>query len=116
MPTYDYRCRSCGVELEIFQAITERAKRKCPRCGESGLERQIGAGAGILFKGSGFYQTDYRSAAYNQAEKAEKGGGAAKEGEQGGKDVGDAKSETGTGVKAEGEQKPRAKENKKEVE
>ncbi len=83
MPTYDYRCRACGVELEIFQGITERAKRKCPSCGQSKLERQIGTGAGILFKGSGFYQTDYRSAAYSQAEKAEKGGagGAEKKGE-----------------------------------
>jgi putative FmdB family regulatory protein len=71
MPTYDYRCKACGHALELFQSITEGAKRKCPACGKNQLERQIGAGAGILFKGSGFYQTDYRSAAYEKAAKAE---------------------------------------------
>ncbi len=71
MPTYDYRCNACGHALEAFQSITEGAKRKCPACGKNKLERQIGAGAGILFKGSGFYQTDYRSAAYEKAAKAE---------------------------------------------
>jgi len=71
MPTYDYRCKACGHALEVFQSITEGAKRKCPACGKNKLERQIGAGAGILFKGSGFYQTDYRSASYEKAAKAE---------------------------------------------
>ena len=72
MPTYDYVCKACGVELEIFQSITERAKRRCPHCGESRLERKIGTGAGILFKGKGFYQTDYRSESYTKSEQAEK--------------------------------------------
>lgn len=71
MPTYDYRCKACGHALELFQSITEGPKRKCPACGKNKLERQIGAGAGILFKGSGFYQTDYRSASYEKAAKAE---------------------------------------------
>jgi len=71
MPTYDYRCKACGHTLEVFQSITEGAKRKCPACGKNQLERQIGAGAAILFKGSGFYQTDYRSASYEKAAKAE---------------------------------------------
>ena len=71
MPTYDYRCKACGHALELFQSITEGAKRKCPACGKNQLERLIGAGAGILFKGSGFYQTDYRSSAYEKAAKAE---------------------------------------------
>jgi putative FmdB family regulatory protein len=71
MPTYDYRCKACGHALEVFQSITEGPKRKCPACGRNQLERQIGAGAGILFKGSGFYQTDYRSASYEKAAKAD---------------------------------------------
>lgn len=71
MPTYDYRCKACGHALELFQSITEGPKRKCPACGRNQLERLIGAGAGILFKGSGFYQTDYRSAAYEKAAKSD---------------------------------------------
>lgn len=73
MPTYDYLCNACGAELEIFQSITEGPKRKCPECGKPRLQRKIGAGSGILFKGSGFYQTDYRSSSYRKAEKAERG-------------------------------------------
>ena len=61
MPTYDYICESCGHELEVFQSMTASLKRKCPKCGKSTLKRQIGSGAGIIFKGSGFFQTDYRS-------------------------------------------------------
>ena len=72
MPTYEYRCKACGHELEIFQSITEGVKRKCPSCGKSKLERLIGTGAGIIFKGSGFYQTDYRSSAYKEAADADK--------------------------------------------
>jgi putative FmdB family regulatory protein len=73
MPTYDYVCRACGAELELFQSITARPRRKCQRCGKNSLERRIGTGAGILFKGSGFYQTDYRSASYSAGQKAESG-------------------------------------------
>lgn len=72
MPTYDYVCKACGAELEIFQSITESPKRKCPECKKLKLHRKIGAGAGILFKGSGFYQTDYRSESYKQGESAAK--------------------------------------------
>ena len=62
----------------MFQAITARAKRKCPTCGRNALERRIGTGAGILFKGSDFYQTDYRSESYTKAHKAETAGGESK--------------------------------------
>ena len=72
MPTYDYRCDHCGHELEIFQSITESAKRKCPECGKLKLKRVIGSGAGIIFKGSGFYETDYRSSSYKKGAKADK--------------------------------------------
>ena len=61
MPTYDYRCENCGHELELFQSISESPKRKCPACSRLKLRRLIGTGAGIIFKGSGFYETDYRS-------------------------------------------------------
>ena len=72
MPTYDYECESCGHQFEQFQSITARPTRKCPECGKMKLRRLIGAGAGVIFKGSGFYQTDYRSESYKQGEKSEK--------------------------------------------
>jgi putative FmdB family regulatory protein len=58
MPTYDYACRACGHEFEEFQSITAPVMRKCPKCGKLKLERLIGTGAGIIFKGGGFYETD----------------------------------------------------------
>lgn len=71
MPTYDYLCRACGHELEIFQSMKESPKRKCPDCGALKLERQIGTGGGILFKGGGFYETDYRSESYKKGAAAD---------------------------------------------
>jgi len=73
MPTYEYRCEECGYEFEQFQSITSQPLRKCPKCGKRELKRLIGVGSGIIFKGSGFYQTDYRSESYKEAEKKEKG-------------------------------------------
>ncbi|GIW94938.1 MAG: hypothetical protein KatS3mg110_2979 [Pirellulaceae bacterium] len=72
MPTYDYLCDACGHEFELFQSITEPKKRKCPACGKPKLRRLFGAGGGILFKGSGFYQTDYRSESYKKRAAEEK--------------------------------------------
>ena len=72
MPTYDYRCNACEHEFELFQSMSEGVKKKCPECGKLALERLIGTGAAVLFKGSGFYETDYRSDSYKKAEKAEK--------------------------------------------
>lgn len=72
MPTYEYVCKACGHELEVFQSMRDGSKRKCPKCGKSALERKIGTGAAVIFKGSGFYQTDYRSAAYNKSADADK--------------------------------------------
>ena len=60
MPTYDYECHGCGRSMEIFQRMSDDPLKKCPECGEEKLERKIGAGAGIIFKGSGFYETDYK--------------------------------------------------------
>ena len=66
MPTYDYQCKACEHEWELFQSIKANPVRKCPNCGKLKAKRMIGPGAGIIFKGSGFYQTDYRSAAYKK--------------------------------------------------
>ncbi len=71
MPTYDYECDACGHEMELFQGINDPVKKKCPECGKIKLRRLLGSGAAIMFKGSGFYQTDYRSAGYKKAAKAE---------------------------------------------
>jgi putative FmdB family regulatory protein len=75
MPTYDYQCEACGNRFEKFQSITAAPIRKCPKCGKSKVKRLISAGAGLIFKGSGFYITDYRSEGYKSAAKAEGGGG-----------------------------------------
>ena len=72
MPTYDYECDSCGHSFELFQQITASLKRKCPECGKQKLRRLFGTGAAVVFKGSGFYQTDYRSDSYKKAAAAEK--------------------------------------------
>jgi putative FmdB family regulatory protein len=72
MPTYAYTCENCGYEFERFQSITASPLRKCPDCGKRDLKRLIGTGAGIIFKGSGFYQTDYRSESYKSGEKNDK--------------------------------------------
>ena len=71
MPTYDYECSSCGHRFELFQSITAKPQKRCPSCERRTAKRLIGAGAGIIFKGSGFYETDYRSESYKKAAKAE---------------------------------------------
>lgn len=73
MPTYDYECDACGHEFELFQQMSDSVKKKCPECGKLKLRRLFGTGAAIVFKGSGFYETDYRSESYKKgAEKAKK--------------------------------------------
>ena len=71
MPTYDYVCDACGHEFEEFQMMSAKPLRKCPECNKNKLRRLIGTGAGIIFKGSGFYETDYRSDGYNKDKKAD---------------------------------------------
>jgi putative FmdB family regulatory protein len=77
MPTYDYHCDACEHEFEEFQSMSEPVLTKCPQCGKKKLRRLFGTGAAILFKGSGFYQTDYRSESYKAAAKAEQDNGKA---------------------------------------
>src|SRR5437588_4033576 len=71
MPTYDYSCDACQHEFEVFEPITAEPQKKCPKCKKNRLRRLFGAGAGIIFKGSGFYQTDYRSDSYKKAADAD---------------------------------------------
>ena len=79
MPTYDYECVNCGHTFELFQGINEPHKKKCPECGKMKLRRLFGTGAALLFKGSGFYETDYRSESYkSDAKKAKQAQSSAK--------------------------------------
>ena len=70
MPTYEYECLKCGAQFERFQSIKDDPLKRCPTC-RGKVRRLVGTGAGIIFKGSGFYQTDYRSESYRQAAKKE---------------------------------------------
>ena len=72
MPTYDYKCKNCGHTWELFQSMSAKPEKACPACGKKTAERLIGTGAALLFKGSGFYQTDYRSEGYKKAAEADK--------------------------------------------
>lgn len=69
MPTYDYVCEACDHEFELFQQISEPVKKKCPACSKLKLRRLFGTGAAVVFKGSGFYETDYRSDTYKKDAK-----------------------------------------------
>ncbi len=72
MPTYDYKCDNCDHTMEAFQSITAKPLKKCPECGKLKLKRLLGTGAGLIFKGSGFYETDYRSDSYKKAAESDK--------------------------------------------
>lgn len=101
MPTYEYACQACGHKFEEFQSITAKPIRKCPKCSKLKVQRLISAGAGVIFKGSGFYETDYRSESYKSAAKA---------------DTAPAKTETKSETKSESkpaESKPAAKSESK---
>lgn len=80
MPTYEYVCNACGHEFEEFQSMSAKSLTKCPECGKLKLERKIGLGAGVLFKGGGFYETDYRSDSYKKAAESEKSGSSSSSG------------------------------------
>ncbi len=78
MPTYEYECPDCNHAFEEFQSITAKPIKLCPECGKRRVVRLIGTGSGVIFKGSGFYGTDYRSDSYKKAAKADKDSGSAK--------------------------------------
>jgi putative FmdB family regulatory protein len=88
MPTYEYQCDVCNHNFDEFQSMSEKPLKKCPKCGKPKLRRVFGTGAAILFKGSGFYQTDYRSESYKSAAKADQ--------EAAGKKAADTNGTTGT--------------------
>ncbi len=69
MPTYEYECGACEHRFEKYQSMTEKAIKKCPECGKAKVQRVISGGAGVIFKGSGFYQTEYRSKGYKESAK-----------------------------------------------
>ncbi|MCX6992177.1 MAG: zinc ribbon domain-containing protein [Kiritimatiellaeota bacterium] len=103
MPTYEYECRDCHHQFELFQNITAKPITRCPKCKKNKLRRLIGKGAGIIFKGSGFYQTDYRSDHYKKQSAADKPAVAASKPapKEGAKTAGPAKTEkTGAAAKA----------------
>jgi putative FmdB family regulatory protein len=72
MPTYEYKCSNCGHKWDKFQSITAAPIKLCPACGKRTAQRLIGTGAGVIFKGSGFYTTDYRSDSYKERAKSDK--------------------------------------------
>lgn len=72
MPTYDYECDACGHKQEVFQNISDPLLEKCPKCKKKKFRRLFGAGGGVIFKGSGFYTTDYRGDSYTKAAAADK--------------------------------------------
>lgn len=99
MPTYDYECDACGHEFELFQQISDSVKRKCPECGKLKLRRLFGTGAAVVFKGSGFYETDYRSDSYKKGAEKDKKATEKKS------DKSDSKSEKKSETKAKSDKK-----------
>jgi putative FmdB family regulatory protein len=109
MPTYDYECDACGHSFELFQSISEPVQKKCPKCGKLKLRRLFGTGAAVVFKGSGFYQTDYRSESYKKAAEKDKPASETK-----GDGKPESKSETKTDSKTPAESKTKSSGGKSE--
>jgi len=102
MPTYEYKCFACDHVFEQFQSITAAPIKRCPQCGKVKVKRLLGTGAGLIFKGSGFYITDYRSESYKNAAKADTTGGSSGESKPGdAKPAGETATKTETSAKAE---------------
>jgi putative FmdB family regulatory protein len=106
MPTYDYQCEGCGHTFEEFQYFSEEPLKECPRCHEARLRRLFGTGAAVLFKGSGFYETDYRSASYKAAAKKEAESGKAPAGSNGTGGTGNTNGTATTGSADSGTKSP----------
>jgi putative FmdB family regulatory protein len=108
MPTYEYKCDACGYAFERFHSITAAPIKRCPECGKAKVRRLISAGAGMIFKGSGFYITDYRDKAYTDKAKAESGA-ASGESKTETKSEGSGESKTETKADGKAETKPTEK-------
>jgi putative FmdB family regulatory protein len=108
MPTYDYRCNACDHEFELFQSMSAGVKKKCPECGKMALERLIGTGAAVMFKGSGFYETDYRSDSYKKSAEADKKASEAKP-ETKSESKSESKTDSKAGKKSESKSAPKTK-------
>ena len=93
MPTYEYQCSECGHGFEEFQSITAPAIRRCPACKKNKVQRLIGCGSALIFKGKGFYQTDYRSDNYKKGAEADKPQTASSKKDSGGGSEGGKKPE-----------------------
>lgn len=106
MPTYEYQCDACHHNFDEFQSIMDKPLRKCPKCKKSKLRRVFGTGAAILFKGSGFYQVDYRSDSYKAGAKAES------EASKSSSDGKDGKSDSSAGDGKKSDTKPAGKSTK----
>ncbi len=120
MPTYEYKCNACGNRFEKFQSMSSAPIKKCPKCGKNKVQRLIGMGAGLIFKGSGFYITDYRDSGYKDSAKADSAGAQAKtdtktesktdaKSDSKGETKSEAKAETKAETKPAAESKPAAK-------
>jgi putative FmdB family regulatory protein len=112
MPTYDYECDACGHSFELFQSISEPVKKKCPECGKPKLRRLFGTGAAVVFKGSGFYQTDYRSESYKKAAEKDKPAGDSKSDKKS-ESTSESKSETKADSKSSDSKAPSSSEKGK---
>lgn len=108
MPTYDYRCNACNHEFELFQSMSSGVKKKCPECGKMALERLIGTGAAVMFKGSGFYETDYRSDSYKKSAEADKKASETKP-ETKSESKSESKADSKAGKKSESKSAPKTK-------
>jgi putative FmdB family regulatory protein len=111
MPTYDYVCDACEHKFELFQSITEAVKKKCPECKKPKLRRLFGTGAAVMFKGSGFYTTDYRSEGYKKRASEDKpaSSNGSSEAKAGSEAKGESKPSAKTESKPEGKTAPKAK-------
>lgn len=108
MPTYDYECDACQHTWEMFQRIVENPIKKCPECGKKKARRLFGTGSAVMFKGSGFYETDYRSDSYKKGEKAAKDSKS-----KASESKGDSSSKSGDKKSSGGDSKPSGGSSKK---
>ena len=120
MPTYDYECDACDHRFELYQSIVAEPEKKCPKCKKLKLRRLIGTGAAVVFKGSGFYQTDYRSDSYKKSAAADSKSTSSEPKSESSSSSTDSKSPATTAAKADSkpaaasEPKPKGKGTKAE--